>query len=50
MLEKIIYKYCKGCLRCVRICKFDALTEHVESEIDPSIIEKGFVKDIKELG
>jgi pyruvate ferredoxin oxidoreductase gamma subunit len=50
VLLKINYQYCKGCLRCIRICKFDALTEHVETEIDPSIIEKGFVKDIKELG
>jgi pyruvate ferredoxin oxidoreductase gamma subunit len=49
-LEKINYRHCKGCMRCVRICKFDALTEHVETEIDPSIIEKGFIKDIKELG
>jgi len=49
-LESISYRYCKGCLRCVRICKFDALTEHVESEINHSIIENGFVKDIKEVG
>ena len=49
VLQRINYRYCKGCLRCVRICKFDALTEHVESSVNPAVIEKGFVKDLKEI-
>lgn len=48
-LRRIHYQYCKGCLRCVIICKFDALTTHVESAIDKSVIEKGYVSDIKEI-
>ncbi len=48
-LVKIEYQYCKGCLRCVRICKFDALTEHVESEVKHSVIDKGYVEDLKEI-
>ncbi len=42
LLEKISYKHCKGCLRCVDICKFDALVSRVEYETDHEIIEKGF--------
>ncbi|VAX22713.1 Pyruvate:ferredoxin oxidoreductase, gamma subunit / Pyruvate:ferredoxin oxidoreductase, delta subunit [hydrothermal vent metagenome] len=42
MLESITYKHCKGCLRCVDICKFDALESKVEYEVDPKVIEVGF--------
>ena len=31
-LKEINYQYCKGCLKCVEICKHDALTKGVESE------------------
>lgn len=49
VLKKIYYQYCKGCLRCVDICKFDALTTHVEYEVNLSVIEKGYVDDLKEI-
>lgn len=49
VLKRIIYQYCKGCLRCVRICKFDALTEHVEYEVNKNVITKGYVDDLKEI-
>ncbi|VAX16633.1 Pyruvate:ferredoxin oxidoreductase, gamma subunit / Pyruvate:ferredoxin oxidoreductase, delta subunit [hydrothermal vent metagenome] len=42
ILEKIDYIHCKGCLRCVEICKFDALVSKVEYEVDHKIIEDGF--------
>ncbi|HEB71409.1 MAG TPA: 4Fe-4S dicluster domain-containing protein [Nitrospirae bacterium] len=42
VLEKIDYIHCKGCLRCVEICKFDALVSKVEYEVDHKIIEDGF--------
>lgn len=42
VLNKIVYKHCKGCLRCVEICKFDALVSKVEYEVDQKIIEDGF--------
>lgn len=42
ILEKIDYIHCKGCLRCVEICKFDALVSKVEYEVDHKIIENGF--------
>ncbi|MFQ5559857.1 MAG: 4Fe-4S binding protein, partial [Nitrospinota bacterium] len=35
-------QYCKGCLRCVEICKFGALTPHKEYEVDHKILEDGF--------
>ncbi|MBI5815055.1 MAG: 2-oxoacid:acceptor oxidoreductase family protein [Nitrospinae bacterium] len=41
-LLKIDYKHCKGCLRCVDICKFDALSSKVEYEVDHKVIEAGF--------
>ena len=31
-LQGINYQYCKGCLKCVEICKHGALTEGLESE------------------
>lgn len=40
-LKKIDYQHCKGCLRCVDICKFDALKSSVEYETDPAVIETG---------
>lgn len=49
VLQRIHYQYCKGCLRCVEMCKFEALTTHVEYEVDKHIIEKGYVNDIKEI-
>ncbi len=49
LLEKIIYQYCKGCLRCVEICKFDALTTQVEYEVNPTVLERGYVDDLKEV-
>jgi pyruvate ferredoxin oxidoreductase gamma subunit len=48
ILKKIHYQYCKGCMRCVNICKFDALKSHVESEVPKSVIEAGFVNIAKE--
>ncbi|MDH5638986.1 MAG: 2-oxoacid:acceptor oxidoreductase family protein, partial [Nitrospinota bacterium] len=41
-LLSIEYKHCKGCLRCVDICKFDALVSKVEYEVDKKIIEDGY--------
>jgi len=41
-LLKIHYQHCKGCLRCVEICKFDALVSRVEYEVDSKIITDGF--------
>jgi pyruvate ferredoxin oxidoreductase gamma subunit len=35
-LVGIDYQYCKGCLRCVEVCKPHALTEHREDEYDLS--------------
>ncbi len=49
VLKRIHYQYCKGCLRCVVICKFEALTTHVESEVKKSVIESGYVNDVKEI-
>lgn len=49
VLQKIHYQYCKGCLRCVEICKFEALTTHVEYEVNKSVIDNGYVNDIKEI-
>ncbi len=43
-LQKIEYQYCKGCLRCVEICKFDALKAEKEYEVDKKIIEDGFTQ------
>jgi len=48
-LKSINYRHCKGCLRCVRICKFDALTEHVEYEVNPKVIERGYVNSLEEV-
>jgi len=42
ILDKIVYQHCKGCLRCVEICKFDALVSRVEAETDATIIEQGW--------
>lgn len=42
MLKRIHYEHCKGCLRCVEICKFDALESRKEYEVDSTILEKGF--------
>ena len=44
MLKRIYYQHCKGCLRCVEICKFDALTSAKEYEVDPTILQKGFTE------
>lgn len=41
ILKSINYQHCKGCLRCVEICKFDALESRKEYELDPAILEKG---------
>lgn len=49
VLQRIHYQYCKGCLRCVKICKFEALTTHIEYEVKKSVIEHGYVNDIKEI-
>lgn len=49
VLQRIHYQYCKGCLRCVVICKFDALTTHIEYQVNKSVIEHGFVNDVKEI-
>ena len=43
-LLRIDYKHCKGCLRCVDICKFDALVSKVEYEVEPEIIKAGFTE------
>lgn len=43
-LLKYNYQYCKGCLRCVEICKFHALTAAKEYEVDKKIIEDGFTR------
>lgn len=48
-LKRINYQYCKGCMRCVRICKFEALTEHVEHEVNSDVLKKGSVEDLKEI-
>ncbi len=37
-LVGIDYQYCKGCLRCVEVCKPRALTEHREDDYDVSKI------------
>ncbi len=42
ILRSIKYQHCKGCLRCVEICKFDALESRKEYEVDPEILEKGY--------
>ena len=44
ILKKIVYKSCKGCLRCVEICKFDALTSHKEFEVDKTILKEGYTE------
>ncbi len=44
MLIKYNYQYCKGCLRCVEICKFDALAAVKEYEIDKKILKDGFTR------
>ncbi len=44
MLKRIRYMHCKGCLRCVEICKFGALVGEVEYEVDKSIITAGFTE------
>lgn len=44
ILKRIVYEHCKGCLRCVEICKFEALTSHKEFEVNKSILEKGFTE------
>lgn len=49
VLKRINYQYCKGCIRCVHICKFDALTEQIEYEVNRDVIEKGYVDDLKEI-
>jgi pyruvate ferredoxin oxidoreductase gamma subunit len=41
VLKRIFYHHCKGCLRCVDICKFDALVSKVEYTVDKSVVEKG---------
>ncbi len=46
-LERIVYQYCKGCLRCVDICKFDALKGAKEYEVDEEIMTKGFTEGEK---
>jgi len=47
ILKRIVYEHCKGCLRCVEICKFEALTTHKEFEVDKTILEKGFTDGSK---
>lgn len=42
-LKKINYIHCKGCLRCIEICKFDALVSRVEYKVDPAALEAGVV-------
>jgi len=41
-LFRIEYQHCKGCLRCVEICKFDALVSKVEYEVDKKILADGY--------
>ncbi len=48
LLDRIVYQHCKGCLRCVEICKFDALVERVEYETDPEIIKLGYSSEVPE--
>lgn len=43
-LQRIHYQHCKGCLRCVDICKFDALVSKVEYEVEPKTITDGFTE------
>lgn len=40
-LMRIDYKHCKGCLRCVEICKFDALVAKVEYEMEHELLTTG---------
>ncbi|MBF0290799.1 MAG: 4Fe-4S binding protein, partial [Nitrospinae bacterium] len=42
--QRIHYQHCKGCLRCVDICKFDALVSKVEYEVEPKTITDGFTE------
>jgi len=44
ILQKISYQHCKGCLRCVEICKFDALSAAKEYEVSKKIIQDGFTR------
>ncbi|MBI3581067.1 MAG: 2-oxoacid:acceptor oxidoreductase family protein [Nitrospinae bacterium] len=48
ILRRIHYQYCKGCMRCVLICKFDALKSHLETEVDKAVIENGYITGAKE--
>jgi len=34
ILQGINYQYCKGCMKCIRICKFKALVEDSESKYE----------------
>ena len=34
ILEGIDYQYCKGCLKCIQSCRFEALTKGIEVEHD----------------
>jgi pyruvate ferredoxin oxidoreductase gamma subunit len=40
-LDRIRYSHCKGCLRCVGICKFDALVAAIEYEVPEKVITDG---------
>ena len=44
VLQKYNYQYCKGCLRCVEICKFSALKAMKEYEVDKTIIKQGYTR------
>jgi pyruvate ferredoxin oxidoreductase gamma subunit len=35
-LQGIDYRYCKGCLKCVEACPFNALTKEIEAEHEVS--------------
>jgi len=42
VLKRINYQYCKGCLRCTLMCKFNALHGHKEAEVAEEIFKNGF--------
>ena len=42
ILNKINYEHCKGCLRCIEICKFNSLISRVEYETDNKVLEVGY--------
>ncbi len=45
-LKGINYRYCKGCQRCVAVCKHGALTTEVEADVDMSSL--GYLTGLQE--